>query len=331
MKGVFRSREFMVFLILILISVIIGIKNQFFFSAATIFDLIRGSMVFCFMALGVLMILISGNIDISFVAIAAMTSYATHILLLHFHYEGGILSYLLIATSLGFSIGFFMGEISNRFQLPVFFVSLGYQTLWYGFTLFFLGRNINFKLPKGLVGYYSRFLFKVKDPIAGEAGLHVSVIYLAVLALFIYWLLHYTSFGRGLYAIGGNREAAIRAGFNIKRITSFALAFSGALAAIAGVVQNAYSRSFNPVLFMGQDLDVIAAVVLGGAAITGGRGSVIGAILGVLLIQVLNRGLIFIGVSAEWQRMVTGLVLIVFISVPVLMEKRRVHRKSTFI
>lgn len=79
---------------------------------------------------------------------------------------------------------------------------------------------------------------------------------------------------------------------------------------------------------MGQDLDVIAAVVLGGAVITGGQGTVLGTILGVFLIQVLTRGLIFMGVSAEWQRMVTGLVLIVFISVPVLMEKRRGYKKQ---
>lgn len=328
MRGILRSREFIVFVILILISMIIGVRNPLFFSAATLFDLIRGSIVYCIMALGVLMVLVSGNVDISFVAIAAMTSYTTHMLFLRLHYEGGILFYLLLATSLGFGIGFLMGVISTRFQLPVFYVSLGYQTLWYGFTLFFLGRNINFKLPKGLVGYYSRFLFRVKDPIAGESGLHVSVLYLAVITLFIFWLLNYTAFGRGLYAMGGNKEAAIRAGFDVRRITALALACSGALAAIAGVVQNAYSRSFNPVLFMGKDLDVIAAVVLGGAAITGGQGTVLGTILGVFLIQVLTRGLIFMGVSAEWQRMVTGLVLIVFISVPVFMEKRRGYKKQ---
>lgn len=206
MRGILRSREFIVFVILILISVIIGVRNPLFFSAATLFDLIRGSIVYCIMALGVLMVLVSGNVDISFVAIAAMTSYTTHMLFLRLHYEGGILFYLLLATSLGFGIGFLMGVISTRFQLPVFYVSLGYQTLWYGFTLFFLGRNINFKLPKGLVGYYSRFLFRVKDPIAGESGLHVSVLYLAVITLFIFWLLNYTAFGRGLYAMGGTRS-----------------------------------------------------------------------------------------------------------------------------
>lgn len=318
-------------MILVLVFVGIGVWNPLFLSAANFFDIIRGSIVYCLMALGVLIVLISGNVDISFVAIAAMTSYATHLFLLHLGYSGGITLYLLLATGMGFLLGLSLGVVATHFHLPVFYVSLGYQTLWYGFTLFFLGRNINFKLPRGLVGFYSRFLFRVQDPVAGEAGLHVSVLYLAVVALFVFCLLRYTTFGRGLYALGGNVEAAIRAGFNVESITAMALALSGVLAAVAGVVQGAYSRAFNPVLFMGQDLDVIAAVVLGGAAITGGRGSVIGAILGVFLVQVLNRGLIFLGVSAEWQRMVTGLVLIVFVSVPVIAEKRQGKGRRMFL
>ncbi|MDK2896560.1 MAG: simple sugar transport system permease protein [Candidatus Atribacteria bacterium] len=323
MKKILNSHEFVVFLILVIISIVIGLRNPLFFSASAIFDIIRGSIVYCIMALGVLMVLISGNVDISFVAIAAMASYSTHMLLLGLGYTGGIGLYLVIAIFFGLLVGLAMAFITTQFNLPIFYVSLGYQTLWYGFNLFFVGRAMNFDLPEGLVGYYSRFLVRVKDPVAGETGLHVSVIYLLVIAIFIWWLLKYTTFGRGLYAMGGNREVAIRAGFNVKSITYLMLALSGGLAAVAGVIQSAYSRFFNPVLFMGQDLDVIAAVVIGGAAITGGRGSVIGTILGVVLIQVLNRGLIFMGVSAEWQKMVVGLVLIIFVSIPAIAERRQ--------
>jgi len=327
MKKLLNSHEFMMFIILIAVSIVIGLKNPLFFSASTIFDIVRGSLVYCIMGLGVLMVLISGNVDVSFVAIAAMTSYSTHMLLLRLGYTGGMGLYLAIAILFGLLAGLAMAFITTQFDLPIFYVSLGYQTLWYGFNLFFIGRAMNFSLPQGLVGYYSRFLIKVKDPVAGETGLHISVIYLLIIAIFVWWLLKYTTFGRGLYAMGGNREVAIRAGFNVRRITYLMLALNGALAAVAGVIQDAYSRSFNPVLFMGQDLDVIAAVVIGGTAITGGRGSVIGTILGVLLIQILNRGLIFLGVSAEWQRMVVGLVLIIFVSVPAVIERRQKRLK----
>ena len=126
-----------------------------------------------------------------------------------------------------------MAFIVNQFDLPIFYVSLGYQTCGMGLISFFIGRAMNFNLPEGLVGYYSCFLIKVKDPVAGETGLHVSVVYLLIIAIFVWWLLKYTTFGRGLYAMGGNREVAIRAGFNVKRITYLMLALSGALAAVA--------------------------------------------------------------------------------------------------
>ena len=322
MKKFVNSREFVLFLILVLVSGAISIKNPSFFSTSTLFDIIRSSLVYCIMAFGVLMVLISGNVDISFVAIAAMTSYSTHMLLLKLGYTGGITLYFVIAISIGFLAGLLMGFIITQFNLPIFYVSLGYMTLWYGFNLFFIGATMNFDMPKGMVGYYARFLVKVKDPVVGETGLHISVIYLLVITIFIWWMLKYTTFGRGLYAIGGNREVAIRTGYNVKRITYTMLALVGILAAIAGVTQGAYSRFFNPVLFMGKELNVIAAVIIGGASITGGRGTVLGSILGVILIEVLNRGLIFLGIPAEWQKLVVGLVLIIFISIPAIAEQR---------
>ncbi|RKX73326.1 MAG: hypothetical protein DRP87_19120 [Spirochaetes bacterium] len=181
---------------------------------------------------------------------------------------------------------------------------------------------MNFQIPDGMVGYYSRFLIKVRDPVVGEAGLHISIIYLVVITVLIWWGLKYTTFGRGLYAIGGNREVAIRTGFNVKLITIVMLGLVGILAAFAGVTESAYSRFFNPVLFLGRELDVLAAVIIGGASIKGGRGTVLGTILGVVLIEIINRGLIFLGIPAEWQRMVIGIVLIIFISIPAITEQR---------
>ncbi len=314
-KKLLLSNEAIITLAVVAVSAVIGSLNPAFFSFATLFDIIRSALPSCLMGLGILSVLIAGEVDISFVSIAAMSSFSTHMLLLHFGYKGGITLYLVIAIIIGIAAGLLVGVIATQFKLPVFPVSLGFWLLWYGFNLFFISPVMNFNLPTGLVGYYARFLIKIHDPFVGWTGLHVSVLYLAVIAVFIWWLLRYTVFGRGLYAMGGNREVARRTGYNINFILWMALMLDGALAAIAGVVQSAYSRFFNPILFRGQELYVIAAAVIGGVSITGGRGSVLGVILGVIFVQIITRGLIYLGIPAKWQQLVLGGILILFVAI----------------
>jgi simple sugar transport system permease protein len=322
LNKIVRTNEFVVFLILVALSLVVGLVNPAFFSISTLFDILRASIVYFIMAFGLLPIIIYGGIDISFVAIAAVTAYSTHMLLLGLGYQGGILLYYIIACAMGMLAGLLNGFLVTRFKLPVFDVSLATFTMWYGFTLFFVGATMNFDLPEGTVGYYERFLIRAQDPFVGETGLHVSILYVILIGLFVWWLLKYTTIGRGVYAIGGDREVAVRSGFNIKRITLIIFALMGILSAVAGVTQGFLSRFFNPVVFITQPLDVLAAVILGGAAITGGRGSVLGTVLGVLVIQLINRTLILTGIPVEWQRLVVGIILVLFISIPALRERR---------
>jgi len=322
LNKIIKSNEFVIFLILVGLSLIVGIINPAFFSLSTVFDILRSSIVFFIMAFGLLPIVIAGGIDISFVAIAAVTSYSTHMLLLNRGYQGGILLYYVIACGMGLLAGLLNGVLVTRFKLPVFDVSLATFTMWYGFTLFFVGATANFDLPPGTVGYYGKFLFTLQDPLVGETGLHESILYVIAIGLFIWWFLKYTTLGRGVFAIGGNREVAVRSGFNINLIMLITFAIMGILSAIAGVTQAFLSRYFNPVIFISQPLDVLAAIILGGAAITGGRGTVIGTALGVLLIQLINRTLILTGIPVEWQRLVVGTILILFTSLPAIRDLR---------
>ena len=125
-------------------------------------------------------------------------------------------------------------------------------------------------------------------------------------AVIVWFLLKYTMLGRGIYALGGSREAAERAGFNIPRIQYFIYGTVGFLAGIGGIVYASLNRQANPQELVGTELNVIAAVVLGGASITGGRGTVIGTLLGVALVVIMNNSLVLIGVPSEWQRVVIG-------------------------
>lgn len=319
---IFKTNEFIVFLILVALSIVVGSINPAFFTISTLFDTLRASIVYFIMAFGLLPIIIAGGVDISFVAIAAVASYTTHMFLISRGYQGGLLLYFIIAILLGLIGGLLNAFLVTRFKLPIFDVSLATFTMWYGFNLFFVGATANFDLPKPTVGYYEKFLIVANDPIVGQTGLHVSILYVLMIGLFMWWFLKYTTLGRGVYAIGGNREVAIRSGFNVTRIMMIIFALMGIFAAIAGVTQAFLSRYFNPVIFIGNPLDVIAAVILGGAAITGGRGTVIGTVLGVLLIQLINKALILTGIPVEWQKLVVGLILIIFTSLPAIRERR---------
>ena len=201
-----------------------------------------------------------------------------------------------------------------------FWAVLLLMTMWYGFIRFFIGSTKNFKLPEGAVGYYSRFLVTVRDPFVGEAGLHFSILYVLIIGVLIHCLLKYTTLGRGIYAMGGNREVAIRSGFNIKGTLLVVFGILGVLSAFAGVTHSFLSRHFEPTLFMTQNLDVIAAVILGGASVTGGKGSVLGTFMGVILIQLINRAMVLTGITVEWQQLMIGLVLAFFISIPAIRD-----------
>lgn len=304
--------EVILFAAVIAISVVIGLFNRAFLSVATIFEILRGSIPYALMGLGILPVLLLGEVDISFVGVAATTSLVAHTLLHDSGYAGGIGGYILIALPLGAVIALAVGLISALFRLPVFAVSLGFWLMLYGFNLFFISPEMRFDLPQGLVGFYNHFLIKVQDPIVGETGLHVAVVYVVLAAVAIWLVLRHTVIGRGFYIMGGNREVAVRTGYSLVKLLCVAMAVNGALAALAGVLQCAYKRFFDPILFRGAELYVIAAVVIGGTSITGGRGSVIGVLLGVVFVQVITRGLIYLGVEPTWQQFVVGCMLVVF-------------------
>ena len=330
LKKILESTEFVTFTIIVLLSLIIGSVNSAFYSWGMLFDILRASVVFSIMAFGLLPVIISGGVDISFVAISAMTAYATHMYLLRIGYEGGILLYFVIACSLGVLAGLINGLLVTRFNLLVFNVSLAMYTMWYGFVRFFIGSQRNHYLPAGSADFSSRFLVVVENPFVGVTGLHIAVLFVLGIGIGIALLLKYTTLGRGIYAMGGSRDVAIRCGFNTNHLTIFVLMLMGGIAAFAGVTFNLLSRFFDPTIFLGQELDVIAGIILGGASLSGGSGSVIGSFMGIIVIQLIHRALILTGIPVEWQDLVVGILLVFFISFPFIRDqfKRFSKRKK---
>ena len=323
LRQMVRTHEFVVAGCVLVLSIVVGLINPAYFTLGNLFDLLRNATTYGILAMGVLVVLISGGVDVSFPAIAAASSYIAVKILIASGFQGSAPAVYALAMPFGFAFGLLNATLISRFRLPALIVTLGTAGMIYGFVLFFIGNLVLYNLPSGLVKYGEASLITVEDAAAGTSALHPSVLLLFGAAAAVAILLKYTMAGRGVFALGGNREAAVRSGFNIRLIEYGTYCLAGVLAAIAGVTQVALFRNANPAALMGAELEVIAAVVLGGASITGGRGTVTGALLGLSLITILKSSLVLVGIPSEWQKVAIGCVLLIGITVPVIRLRRQ--------
>jgi simple sugar transport system permease protein len=315
-------------LVLLALVATISIVNPVFFSLTTMFSIMRGSLVPLIFALGVLIVIISGGIDVSFAAIAIFSAYTTVKIAQDGNFDPGLIGITIIAAFFGAMLGFLNGAAIAWFRLPTLIVTLGTQTLFRGILLAYVGSKYIANPPISLDEVAKTNIVSIVNEQERGAFLHVLVVPVAILAILVAWLLKKTMFGIAIYAIGGDSESARRVGFPVIRVQVLVYMLVGVLAAIAGVFHVTLGRNANPQDLVGNELDVIAAVVLGGASVFGGRGSVLGTVLGVLLIQVINNSLILAGVPTAWQRAAVGVLLIVGVGIQALSEKKKSKRSS---
>jgi simple sugar transport system permease protein len=320
-----NNEGFLVAVILVVV-VAMALASPAFFSLGTFFNLVRSSMVPLVLALGVMLVLISGGIDVSFPAVAIFASYATVVLLLEAGTDVGPVVVFAIAMAIGGLLGLLNGVVIARFRLPTLIVTLGTQSIFRGVLIAYVGSAYISAtgLPDSVDDLSSTYLVDVP----GGGFLHVLVVPVAVITVLVALMLNRTMFGRSVYAIGGDIEAARRVGIRVVRTQVWLYVLVGALAAFGGVVHVTLGRNANPQSLIGTELDIIAAVVLGGASIFGGRGSVLGTVLGVVLVQLINNNLVLLGVPSTWQRAAVGLLLLVGVSVQAIDASRGRRRPA---
>jgi rhamnose transport system permease protein len=252
------------------------------------------------MALGLTLVIIAGEIDLSVASIAGLAS-----AILGWMVDRGASLGTAIAAALvaGAVCGLFNGVLVARLGLPSLVVTLGTLALFRGLAFVVLGDRAVSEFPLG----FMEFGF---NTVPGTLIPWPAVVF-AVLAVLTFLVLHRSWIGRQLYAIGNNAEAARFSGVDVDRIKVGLFVTSGTLAALAGVVFTARFASARPDNALGFELDVITAVLLGGVSIFGGRGTLIGVILGLFLIGALRNSLALADVGAEKQSIVIGSLLIV--------------------
>ncbi|MHA6616277.1 ABC transporter permease [Pseudonocardia sp. DLS-67] len=321
-----RNNEGVLALTILVVVAGMTMVNPDFLTVSTLFSILRNSLVETVFALGVLIVIVSGGIDVSFPVIGIFAGYTTIVIAQGGGSDPGVLGALLVAVVIGSLLGLVNGGLIARFGLPTLIVTLGTQGVFRGVLLAYIGSKYIAELPASIAQLSTTDLFVVQQgPVA--ARLHVFVVPVVLACLAVHWLLQRTMFGRGVYALGGDAESARRAGFPVVRLQLAIYALVGLLAGIAGIMHVTLSRNANPYELAGTELDIIAAVVLGGASILGGRGSVLGTVLGVVLIAVIKNSLILMGVPGTWQRAAVGVLLVAGVSIQALGARRKAARR----
>ena len=295
--------------------------SKSFLTAENLFDILKSSSIMGTMAIGVFVVMLSGGIDLSFPAIATVSMYvAVRVLLL---FDGNLMLAFLLASLIGATLGSVNAFLIHRFKIPTMIVTLGTASIFHGAMLTLADVPHIYSVPAYFFEFSTKYLFSWTNKGGTTIGFSTLAFLMLVLAVLTWFLLRYTMLGKGIYALGGNPEAAKRAGFNIWRIQLFIYCFVGTLSGIASIQYVCLVRHVNPFNLMGMQLDVIAAVVLGGASLAGGSGTVLGTLLGVWMIYAIRNSLVLMRIPSYWDPVVIGLIIVASTAINAYRQQQR--------
>lgn len=327
-KRLTKRNEPYIFLVLLALCLLIEVRSGQFFTANNLVDIASAMVVPGLFAAGIFMVIISGGIDVSFPALASLTSYATTKYLLDSNYQGGVWLPILISLVLGAFLGAFNGLFIGYFGLPAMIVTLGTSSIFKGLMQGALNSVQLAVIPDGMRAFGTSSLFVATNPVSGlSSRMPTSFVFLIVVYALVFFLMRYTYFGRGIYAMGGNEVSAHRAGFHTKRSKFFLYVLVGMIASLAGLIRTCMMQQNHPTNMLGMEMNIIAGVVLGGTAITGGSGSITGCVLGTLLIVIVENSMILIGIPTVWKSVFVGALIVIGTGVSA-MQVTRANRKT---
>ena len=315
-KRIIRTHnvEFHLFVVILCLFTAISLNSRDFFSWENIITFIDSNSFMAIAAAGLLVVLVCGEIDISFSATASCAQYIAAIVLVKLGW-GNWLTVLGTACIAGMALGIANACIVHYAKLTSIIVTIATLNIYFSMLMFLTkGRSI-YTLP-------SWWTDKHAIPLIPGISLTLPVVVTLAIYLVTWVLLTKTALGRQITAVGGNLESARRIGVNIFAIRAFAYGYLGCVAGIAGVMQAHRVQEVVPNALFGIELNVLAAVVLGGASLMGGRGSVLGAALGVFLIAMLQNALNLLGVSSYLYGFVIGLLILIAVTATRIHEKR---------
>lgn len=293
---------------LLVMCIALSILSERFLSADNAWNVMRQISVNMIISVGMTLVILTGGIDLSVGSILALSGAVTAFLLksggeftsLNLYIGFTLLGALVGGTLVGTFLGWFNGFTITRFKVPPFVATLAMLTIARGATMLLTGgfpiTGFNPQMAYIGTGWF--------------IGIPMPVWISAFVVLAAVVLTNKTRLGRHIYAIGGNETASELSGLKIKKIKLIVYSIAGALSAIGGIIVTSRLDSAQPNAGTGFELDSIAAVVIGGTSLSGGKGTIMGTVQGALIIGILNNGLVLLNVSPFWQQVIKGLVIL---------------------
>ena len=310
-KLTLTSTPMILIYVMVVFCVVAAVRQPAFLSPATLVNLCRaGIFTMCF-AICEMVVIVSGGIDVSFPAVGCVAMYVPMYLYNNGMGVDNVFFFFGVAMLAGLVFGVLNGFLVSYLKLPPLIATLATSSVASGGLIMLLGTREFTTLPPSLEALYSVNLFTFVDPNTGfNYPLTILILVPVILCLVMAYVMRYTMLGRGLYAIGGDSNAARIAGFNVRKLQFIAYIFCGVMASATAMIYTTLMHSSTTTALMGEEMIIIAACVVGGCRLTGGHGGVGGTVLGVLLITLVQNNLNMVGIPTSWQTFAVGLVLL---------------------
>lgn len=324
LKKLFSHKEITLIVIIILLMVFITMRNPVFLTFGNMIDILRSGAVLGIAALGVLIVINTGGIDVSVGALIAMVT----VVIAHFMlaFTGNPVLVFIVGLVTGAILGTINGLFVAFLKIPPIVVTLAMMSMVNGALRWYTNGAWITGLPTQFTDIGSIVLFGRLNENGVLIGIPIQVVFMVIAAILTALMLRYTIVGRGIMAMGGNSISSARIGFSNVKLTVFAFMFSGLMCGLAGVVYTTIMRTVDSNAFIGYELRVIGAVVIGGASIKGGSGTVLGTMLGMFLMSVVNNGLVIMHVSTFYQGIIIGGIILFAVCFDVIKTKRMESR-----
>lgn len=320
-KKITASREASLVIVLAVLILVVSLVNHDFFTLKNFGEILNNNVITMVMALGMLCVLLIGGIDISIASTLGLAGMTVGLMFKRNILTNAGLGFV-IATLIGIVCGAIVGLIISYGGVQPIICTLGTMYVFRGLAYLIAGDEwASAAAVKNLADFAQKDVINIKT---GGQPSHIlsSVVFITILIYVLFYIvLKWTKFGRNIFAVGSNPEAAQISGINVKQVKFYVYLIMGALAGLTGGLTTSIYAGAQPNMQTGKEMDVIAACVIGGVSMSGGRGSVIGTLLGALILSVITKALPLVGISSLAQNTIKGVIIIVVVVLNVITQR----------